>query len=221
MNTDEHRGDAQAVDEALSGDHFPRSDDRGPATNDQRPTTSPVALPRRAFLRHAAGLGCALAGTGAVGALFHHLEHDTVDAPASGTPRVFDTRVPPEADAPVLATVHGPDAAEAVRRAVDALGGMGRFVKSGETVLVKPNVGWDRLPVHGANTNPEVVAAVVRLCREAGASRVVVTDVSCNEPRRCFERSGIWRAAEDAGAEVVLPTDGLFEEVELGEGLGR
>jgi hypothetical protein len=61
-----------------------------------------------------------------------------------------------------------------VRAAVDRVGGMGRFVRPGETVLVKPNMAWDRTPEQGANTHPEVVAEIVLLCREAGAARVVV-----------------------------------------------
>jgi uncharacterized protein (DUF362 family) len=162
-----------------------------------------------------------VAGVGAVHGLFHDADADGVDVPRPGTPRSVDTRVPVEPDAPVLATVRGRDYGRAVEIAVDALGGMTRFVRPGETVVVKPNIGWDRLPVHGANTHPEVVAAVVRLCRDARAGRVIVVDVPCNEARRCYERSGIRRAAEDAGAEVILPGDGLADEVELaGEGLG-
>ena len=47
-----------------------------------------------------------------------------------------------------------PEPEELVRRAVDALGGMKRFVSRGDIVAVKPNIGWDRMPVHAANTNP-------------------------------------------------------------------
>ncbi|MBI5502276.1 MAG: DUF362 domain-containing protein [Deltaproteobacteria bacterium] len=175
---------------------------------------------RREFLKHVGGLGAGLAGVGATGLLFHQAEADEARPEESGQGRAFDTRVPADAAAPVLVTVKGGERAEAVRRAVEELGGIGRFVKSGETVLVKPNVGWDRLPAHGANTDPQVVAAVVELCRGAGAAKVVVTDVSCNDARRSFDRSGIWRAAEDAGAEVLLPADGDFEEVDLGGILG-
>jgi uncharacterized protein (DUF362 family) len=108
------------------------------------------------------------------------------------------------------------DASELVRRAVAALGGMQRFVSRGDIVALKPNIGWDRLPVHAANTNPLVVAEVVRLCFDAGARQVVVTDASCNEPGRCFQRSGIWRAAYDQGASVVLPAPHRFRNMRLG-----
>jgi uncharacterized protein (DUF362 family) len=104
---------------------------------------------------------------------------------------------------------------ELVRRAVDAMGGMGRFVARGDVVVVKPNIGWDRMPIHAANTNPDVVAAVVRLAYEAGAKKVVVADGSCNDPNRCFQRSGIWRAAYALGADVVLPQEHRFRTMRL------
>lgn len=103
-----------------------------------------------------------------------------------------------------------------VERALENLGGMKRFVGRQDVVVIKPNIAWDRTPEQAANTNPEAVAEVVRQCWAAGAKRVIVTDVSCNEPRRCFLRSGIQAAARAAGAEVVLPTPEMFREVELG-----
>jgi uncharacterized protein (DUF362 family) len=107
------------------------------------------------------------------------------------------------------------DAAELTRRAVDALGGMKRFVSRGDIVVVKPNIGWDRLPIHAANTSPDVVAAVVKMAYDAGAKRVVVTDASCNDPNRCFQRSGIWRATYALGADVVLPAEHRFRTMRL------
>jgi uncharacterized protein (DUF362 family) len=107
------------------------------------------------------------------------------------------------------------DPGELVRRAIDALGGMKRFVSNGDVVAVKPNIGWDRMPVHAANTNPLVVAEVVKLAFDAGARRVVVTDASCNEANRCFQRSGIWRAAHDLGATVILPAAHRFREMRM------
>ena len=77
-------------------------------------------------------------------------------------------------------------------------------------VVIKPNIAWDRTPEQAANTNPLAVAEMVRQCLDAGAKKVIVTDVSCNEPHRCFQRSGIARAASDEGAEVVLPEERLF-----------
>lgn len=102
-----------------------------------------------------------------------------------------------------------------VRRAVDAMGGMKRFVSRGDVVVVKPNIGWDRMPIHAANTNPNVVGAVVQLAFEAGAKKVIVADGSCNDPDRCFQRSGIWRKAYSLGAEVVLPQAHRFRTTRM------
>ncbi|MFO0663403.1 MAG: DUF362 domain-containing protein [Polyangiaceae bacterium] len=104
-----------------------------------------------------------------------------------------------------------------VRRAVDALGGMKRFISRQDIVVVKPNIGWDRMPIHAANTNPNVVAAVVKLAYEAGAKRVVVADGSCNDPNRCFQRSGIWKAVHklDMGAEIVLPAEHRYRTTRM------
>lgn len=81
--------------------------------------------------------------------------------------------------------------AENARRAVEALGGMKRFVSRGDVVVLKPNIGWDRSPEQAANTNPEVVVAVGEMCLAAGAKEVRVFDRTCNEPRRCYVNSGI------------------------------
>ncbi len=93
-----------------------------------------------------------------------------------------------------------------VRAAVDGLhpDGMKRFVARGDVVMIKPNVGFDRGPELGATTNPLVVAAVVRLCREAGARKVIVADNPIESPGACFAKSGIKTAAEAAGASVLI-----------------
>jgi uncharacterized protein (DUF362 family) len=116
---------------------------------------------------------------------------------------------------PEMAVITGDDPAQLTRQAVEELGGIRRFIARGDIVLVKPNIGWDRTPEQAANTNPDVVAEVIRQCLNAGAKRVIVTDVSCNDPRRCFQRSGIAEAARLAGAEVVLPDPAMFKDVDL------
>lgn len=87
-------------------------------------------------------------------------------------------------------------AADAVRRAVEAIGGMRAFVSRGDVVVLKPNIGWDRMPEQAANTGPEVVVAVAEMCLAAGAKEVRVFDRTCNDPRRCYVNSGIQPAVE-------------------------
>ena len=117
---------------------------------------------------------------------------------------------------PEMVIVQGNDPGQAARRAIEELGGIRRFISRGDVVVIKPNVGWDRTPEQAANTNPLIVAAVCRLCSEAGARKVIVTDVTINDARLCFARSGIAEAAHAAGAEVILPGDQMFREVDLG-----
>ncbi len=127
-----------------------------------------------------------------------------------------DYRVEPSAVLPQLAVVRGSDVKAMVHEAVFKLGGIRRFIAKGDRVLIKPNVGWDRQPEQAANTNPNVVGAVVRLCVEAGAEQVLVSDVSLNDPMRCFARSGIQAAARDAGGEVRLPGSNDFLQTDMG-----
>lgn len=134
---------------------------------------------------------------------------------AGETPRVFDFRVEQAAAAlPVVVATGGSPSALA-RSALDALGGIGTFIKRGERVLIKPNVGWDRAPEMAANTNPELVKTLCEMCWNAGAAAVIVSDNTCNEMHRCFDSSGIGAAAKAAGAEVVFPRDALLKELDF------
>ena len=91
----------------------------------------------------------------------------------------------------LVAVAEGTDYAAITRRAITAVGGMKRFVKVGDVVVVKPNMGWDRSCELGANTHPLVVRAVVEECLAAGAKKVKVFDNTCNDARRCYVNSGI------------------------------
>jgi len=119
------------------------------------------------------------------------------------------------AERPDLAVARGTPPAAIVRAAIGSLGGMKRFVSRGDIVVVKPNIGWDRTPEYAANTNPEVVAAVVRLCFEAGAKQVKVFDHPVNDPRRTYTQSGIAAAASAAGATVSYTDSRKFKDMRL------
>ena len=121
--------------------------------------------------------------------------------------------------APDVAVARNAGPAELVRAAVNALGGMNEFVSRGDIVVVKPNIGWDRLPEQAANTNPDIVAELVRMCLEAGAKKVKVFDNTCNRARRCYLRSGIQKAAKKAGADVSFVHERKFRDVAIPEGV--
>jgi uncharacterized protein (DUF362 family) len=88
-------------------------------------------------------------------------------------------------------------------RAIAAMGGMGNFVKKGQSVLVKPNIGWAVSPDRAANTNPLLVKRIIEHCYQAGAKKVVVFDHTCNDANRCYSESGIERAVKDAGGQMA------------------
>jgi uncharacterized protein (DUF362 family) len=102
-----------------------------------------------------------------------------------------------------MVAVMGGEPVDMFKRAIAELGGMGKFVKKGYKVAVKPNIGWDRAPERAANTNPELVAEVVRQCFAAGAKEVTVFDHSCDEWRKCYKNSGIEASAKAVGANVI------------------
>jgi uncharacterized protein (DUF362 family) len=133
---------------------------------------------------------------------------------------VADHRVELAPGSPRMVIARGADPARNVRAAVERLGGMTRFVNAADIVVIKPNIGWERTPEQGANTHPEVVAEVVRLCRTTGARRVIVCDCPVSTARRAFERSGILAAAAGAGAEVIAPEDSSYRIVHVSERLG-
>lgn len=120
------------------------------------------------------------------------------------------------AEGPLVAVAEGKEYERITARAIAALGGMKRFVKPGDTVVVKPNIGWDRRPEQGANTHPLVVRAVVAEALRAGAKKVKVFDRSCNDPRRCYVNSGIEAALRGMkGVELKHIEDERFRMVKL------
>ena len=103
---------------------------------------------------------------------------------------------PPQTPEPLLAKAQGSNYAHLVVDAIQALGGMKKFVNPGEVVVVKPNMAWDRTPELAANAHPLVVRQVVELCLETGAKQVKVLDNTCDDARKAYESSGIKAAVE-------------------------
>jgi uncharacterized protein (DUF362 family) len=168
---------------------------------------------RREALIQLLRLGGLSAAAAAAGFWYNRRSQRPEEPLVAGLQRNFT--VPRDPNLPELAIIQGEDPRQLVRRAIQELGGIQRFISRGDVVVIKPNVAWDRTPQQAANTNPEVVAEMVRLCRQAGAKNVIVTDVTINEPRRSFARSGIAQAAQAEGAQIILPEDRRFREVDL------
>jgi uncharacterized protein (DUF362 family) len=124
------------------------------------------------------------------------------------------------AGAPLVITARGTDPAANARAAVDALGGMKKFVKPGDKVVIKPNMSFARGPKEASNTNPAVVGEVARMCSEAGASRVSVLDYVLQSPRDCLSLSKIpeyCRSVPNTSVNVVQ-SERLFRKIGVPKG---
>lgn len=144
-----------------------------------------VKMKRREFIKKAAKLGLM---AGAASLLSPYSKLMALDAPAKK---------------PMLAAVKNGTPEVMFDKGIAALGGMTKFVKKGQTVVVKPNIGWDTEPELAANTNPNLVGRIIKHCYDAGAKKVYVFDHTCDPWKDTYETSGIEKAAKNAGASVV------------------
>ncbi len=161
-------------------------------------------MDRRDFLR-----GCVAAGAGLVFGGF--------PLPLLGSKTSSSVFAGEGEAAPDIVAVRNGEPEIMFDRGIAAMGGMGRFVRRGQTVAIKPNVSWDVPPEMAGNTNPTLLNRVIGHCFEAGASRVVVFDNCIEHWQRCYGTSGIKAAAEQAGA-VIAPAH--EDRYYVGRGVG-
>lgn len=147
-------------------------------------------MDRRNFLKKAIGISVLASVSGKIGSL----------SSVNAKPLLGEK----EAD---LVAVRGGEPDEMFDKGIEALGGLKKFVKPGQTVCVKPNIGWDKTPEYAACTNPKLVKHIVKKCLEAGAKDVYVFDNTCDEWKRCYENSGIEAAVKEAGGKLVPGND--------------
>ena len=122
--------------------------------------------------------------------------------------------------APDMVAVMGGEPEVMLDKALEALGGIGNYVRKGQKVVIKPNIGWDRAPEMAGNTNPKLVKALVKKCLEAGASKVTVFDHTCDNWQKCYQTSGIAEAVREAGG-IIMPANDekYFKEVSIPNGV--
>ncbi len=175
-------------------------------------------ITRRDFIRRTAKAGASLAVAGAASYLLYDTTGPKPVSTGESIEALPDFSIS-HREGQVISIVKGDDRIETANKAIDLLGGIERFVKPGERVLIKPNVAFASPPILGATANPQLVAEVVRLCyRRAKAKEVIVTDNPINDPESCFRLSGIGKAASEAGAKILLPRDSYFRTVSLAGG---
>lgn len=163
-------------------------------------------MKRRDFIFKGVGAGLA-AGIGLSANIFGETANGMLSSATSGaTP--FD-----------LVAIKGGEADAMFEQAIAALGGMKAFVKKNQTVIVKPNIGWDKSPEFAANTNPRLVARIVEHCLRAGAKTVYVFDNTCDNWQKCYSNSGIEKAVKDAGGKLVTGnSESMYQSIAVAKG---
>ena len=115
-----------------------------------------------------------------------------------------------------LVAIKGGEAETMFAKGIEALGGMKAFVKKGQRVVVKPNIGWDVSPERGGNTNPKLISEIIKHCYAAGAKEVVVFDHTCDNWQRTYRNSGIEAAVTGAGGKIAPGnTEGYYHEATI------
>lgn len=122
--------------------------------------------------------------------------------------------------APEMVAVMGGEPEAMLDKALETLGGIDKYIKKGQKVVIKPNIGWDRTPELAGNTNPELIKALVKKCLAAGAEKVTVFDHTCDNWQKCYESSGIAAAVKEAGG-IIMPANDekYFKEVAIPNGV--
>lgn len=118
-----------------------------------------------------------------------------------------------------LVAIKGGEPEAMFDKAIASLGGMKNFVKKNQKVVIKPNIGWDVKPELAANTNPKLVARIIKHCFDAGAKDVYVFDHTCDNWNRCYSNSGIEKAVKDAGGKIVSgESESYYQQVDVKKG---
>jgi uncharacterized protein (DUF362 family) len=172
-------------------------------------------ISRREFLIRAGATGALIAGSVAGGFALWQRKHFVPGFEAPKGLQLPSFAVEANKTLPSLAIAHGTDHDKVIRAAIGALGGMSRFIRKGDVVVIKPNVAFDRPPALAATTHPEALRAVARLVLEAGAARVIVADNPINSPAGCFLKSGLRGVADELNLDLAYPESNSFAPLHL------
>ena len=177
---------------------------------------------RRDFIKRMTALGLS---TAAAWTMFSWLACAPKKSPAVSpapalAPLSSRTPVPTQGGA-YLAVARGESPAAMVQAVLKALGGIESFVKSGDDVIIKPNICVAyHTPEYAATTNPEVVGSLVALCLGAGARRVRVMDFPFGgTAQQAYSRSGIEEAVRAAGGQMEVMSSIKFRETAIPDGI--
>jgi uncharacterized protein (DUF362 family) len=177
--------------------------------------TSHDKISRREFLARTAKAGLSIAAVAGAAGMLYESDVTKMLSGAKAIKGLKDFSVP-AVSGQTMAVVSGVNRTATINKAIELLGGIDRFVKPGEKVLIKPNIGFSRPPRICATSHPDIISEITRLCYEqAKAKKVYITDNPINDPISCFEISEIAAAAEKNGAEIILPKKNFFKPMTL------
>ena len=175
----------------------------------------PRQMTRREFIQRGALTGAAVGGALIGGAALWQRDHVVPGFGEKSGLALPSYAVDPSSVLPELTVARGTDRNQAIRAAVDALGGIGRFIQRGDRVMIKPNVAFDRPPALAATTHPDALRAVAQLCLEAGAREVLVADNPINSPAGCFLKSGLEAVAGELQLKLLYPETNAFSDLQM------
>ena len=160
-------------------------------------------MDRRDFLKKSILLGAAAGAAQSIGSFSNLFATER-----NLTPKGYD-----------LVAIKGGEPQAMFDKAIESFGGMKSFVKEGQTVVLKPNIGWDVSAERAGNTNPLLVKQIIKHCFNAGAKDVYVFDHTCDDWKRSYSDSGIESAVKDAGGKIVSgASEGYYHDVEVKSG---
>lgn len=183
---------------------------------DRQPNPSErLHITRREFLFRAGTAGALIAGSIAGGFSLWQRKHFLPGFQAEKGFHLPSFRVEESTGLPSMAIAHGSDHEKTISAAIGALGGMQRFIQQGDTVVIKPNVAFDRPPALGATTHPDALRAVAKLVFAAGAAKILIADNPINSPAGCFLKSGLRAVANELNLQLLYPETNSFAPIQL------
>ena len=174
-------------------------------------------ISRRRFLKRAMWAGATAAATASVA----YLAHDERGPQDSESVKASSFVMPDfsvSSAGRAMAIARGTDRAAMLSAALAAMGGLDKFIRPGDRVLLKVNAAFATPPSLNATSHPALVEALATECLKVGAAEVRVSDNSINDPDSCFRLTGISQAATNAGAKLVMPSPSAFQPFTLPEG---
>ena len=172
-------------------------------------------LNRRQFMARSAKAGASVLAACSIGYWFYDSSGPTGSTQDAADIQIPDFSIPGQGRR--MSIVRGSSRSETLKLALKSMGGIQSFIQKGDRVLLKVNAAFASPPMLCATTHPDMVTGITRLCFQAGAASVAVTDNPINDPASCFRLTGIEQAARAAGAAVLFPQKEFFKSFSLAQ----